>query len=142
MPKKERGPYPGKGLAALPPTQQGSYAPPERTASDAPMKGAKKFRGLISGQVRACRKAWGPTVECARCGTTIRAADAHADHIPVPFAAIVRMYLDVCALRRLEISAEGWRAFHATEATLKPSCAACNIAHNPRGESWHRRRAA
>ncbi len=104
------------------------------------MKGANTFRRAISGQVRAARTSWGPTVECARCGLTITKDEAHVDHVPLPFAMIVRMYLDVCTLRRLEISADHWREFHKQEATLKPSCSTCNIAHNPRAATWSQRR--
>lgn len=104
------------------------------------MKGANTFRRAIAGQVRAAKKSWPATVECARCHNTLAAADAHADHVPVPFAAIVRMYLDLATLWRWEITADHWREFHAREATLKPSCADCNIMHNPRGRTWAQRR--
>jgi hypothetical protein len=104
------------------------------------MKGAATFRRAIAAQTRAARRAWGPTVECARCGLTVAKADAHVDHVPVPFAAIVRMYLDMAKLFRWEITPDRWRAFHAKEATLQPSCAACNIQHNARGQSWAQRR--
>ena len=106
----------------------------------APLKGATTFRRLIAPQATAARRSWGPTVECARCGLTIAAGDAHADHYPVPLAAIIRAYLDLCTLRRREITVDAWKAFHAEQATFAPSCAACNLAHNPRGATWAERR--
>lgn len=104
------------------------------------MKGANTFRRAIAGQVRAVKKTWPDMVTCARCGETLHKADAHADHTPMPFAAIVRMYLDMATLFRWEITPDHWRAFHLEEASLKPSCAACNIAANPRAKTWTQRR--
>jgi hypothetical protein len=129
----------GAGRVVLTNAGQSDDAP-SRIASRWPMKGAATFRRLIAGQVRTTKAAWPVTVECERCGTTIAKADAHADHVPTPFAALVRRYLDWCSATKREITAADWQAFHRDHATLKPSCASCNIAANPRGTSWTRRR--
>lgn len=106
------------------------------------MKGAAAYRSAISAQIRTARAAWPETVTCARCAAIIPKASAHADHYPVPFAALVREYLDCVQLGLIAATRETWQAFHATEAQVTPSCAECNIAANPRGIAWHQRRRA
>lgn len=104
------------------------------------MTGAQDYRRAITGQIRAARAAWPDLVECARCHNTITKTDAHVDHYPIPMAVLIRAFLDLASLGRVAADRDAWRAYHDREATLVPSCAACNIAANPRGISWAQRR--
>lgn len=104
------------------------------------MKGATDYRRAVSGQIRATRAAWPDMVECARCHNTLPKSDAHVDHHPIPFAVLIRAFLDLATFGIVAADRDAWRTYHAREATLTPACAACNIAANPRGVTWAQRR--